>query len=79
MNNLLSVNNTSEKSFEKKLFNPFNFQQIMNDEGNDPDQFFLMIILKLLVRLVPLLMNFRAPLIVLRKIHFLSYRLALGV
>ena len=40
MNTLLSVNNTSKKSFENKLFNPFNFQQIMDDEGNDPDQLF---------------------------------------
>ena len=37
MNPLLSGNNTSDESFEKKLFNPFDFQQIMDDEGNDPD------------------------------------------
>ena len=37
MNPLLSGNNTSEEGFEKKLFNPFDFQQIMGDEGNDPD------------------------------------------
>ena len=35
MNPLLSINNSSEESFENKLFNPFNFQQIMDDEGND--------------------------------------------
>ena len=37
MNSLLGVNNTSEESFESILFNPFDFQQIMDDEGNDPD------------------------------------------
>ena len=37
MNPSLSINNTSEESFENKLFNPFDFQQIMDDEGNDPD------------------------------------------
>ena len=37
MNPLLSVHNTSEESFENKLFNPFDIQQIMDDEGNDPD------------------------------------------
>ena len=40
MNPLLSVNNTLEESLENKLFNPFNFQQIMDDGGNDPDLFF---------------------------------------
>ena len=37
MNPLLSVSNTLDESFENKLFNLFNFQQIMDDEGNDPD------------------------------------------
>ena len=37
MNPLLSVNNTLDENFENKLFNPFDFQQIMDDEGNDPD------------------------------------------
>ena len=37
MNPLLSINNTLDESFENKLFNPFDFQQIMDDEGNDPD------------------------------------------
>ena len=37
MNPLLSVNNTLDESFENKLFNPFDLQQIMDDEGNDPD------------------------------------------
>ena len=37
MNSLLCVNNTSKESFESILFNPFDFQQIMDDEGNDPD------------------------------------------
>ena len=32
MNLLLSINNTSEKSFESKLFNLFSFRQI-----SDPD------------------------------------------
>ena len=64
MNPLLSVNNTLDESFENKLFNPFDFQQIMDDEGNDRDLNFLMIIPKLLVRLITLLMNFHAPLIV---------------
>ena len=40
MNPLLSVNNTLDESFENKLFNPFDFQQIMDDEGNDPDLIF---------------------------------------
>ena len=37
MNPLLSVNNTLDESFANKLFNSFDFQQIMDDEGNDPD------------------------------------------
>ena len=37
---LRSVNNTSEESLERKLFNPFDFQQIMDNEGNDPDPSF---------------------------------------
>ena len=37
MNPSLSINNTSEESFENKLFNPFDFQKIMDDEGNDAD------------------------------------------
>ena len=37
MNPLLSVNITLDESFGHKLFNPFDFQQIMDDEGNDPD------------------------------------------
>ena len=49
MNPLLSVNNTLDESFENKLFNPFDFQQIMDDVGNDSDLIFLMIIPKLLV------------------------------
>ena len=49
MNPLLCFDNTSEKNFEKKLFNPFDFQQIMDDEGDDPDLTFLMINRKLLV------------------------------
>ena len=40
LNPLLSVNNTSEESFENKLFNPFDIQQTMDDEGNDPDLHF---------------------------------------
>ena len=38
MHFLLCINNTSAESFENKLFNPFSFQYIMDDEGNDPDQ-----------------------------------------
>ena len=37
MNPLLRLNKTLDESFEKKLFNPFNFQQTMDDEANDPD------------------------------------------
>ena len=37
MNRLLSINNTSKGSFENKLFNRFDFQQMMDYEGNDPD------------------------------------------
>ena len=32
MNPLLSDNNISEESFENKLFNPFDFQQIIDDQ-----------------------------------------------
>ena len=49
MNPLLSANNTLDESFKNKLFNPFDFPQIMDDEGNDSDLIFLMIIPKLLV------------------------------
>ena len=62
MNFSLNVNNTSEESFENKLFNPFDFQQIMDDKDNDPDLIFFMIIPELLVNLITLLMNFHAPL-----------------
>ena len=41
MNPLLSVNNTLDESFENKLFNSFDFQKIMDDEGNDPNLNFL--------------------------------------
>ena len=37
INPLRSVNDTSEERLESKLFNPLDFQQIMDDEGNDPD------------------------------------------
>ena len=37
MNPLLSVINALDENFENKLFNPFDFQQIMDDEGNDLD------------------------------------------
>ena len=37
MNLLLSVNNTLDESFENKSFNLLDFQQIMDDEGNDSD------------------------------------------
>ena len=51
----------ANKSFQNKYVNPFDFQQIMDYESNDPD---LMVNLKLLVCLVTLLMNFHSPLIV---------------
>ena len=63
MNPLLCFDNTSEKNFEMKLFNPFDFQQIMDDEGDDPDLTFLMINRKLLVCFITLSMNFHPPLI----------------
>ena len=34
MNPLLCVNNTSEESFENRIFNPFNFQKITGDESD---------------------------------------------
>ena len=37
INALLCVNNTSEKSLENKLFDPFNFQKITGYESNGPD------------------------------------------
>ena len=40
----LNANNTSEESFENKLFNPFDFQQIMDDEDNDPDLIFFFLL-----------------------------------
>ena len=64
MNPVLSVNDTLDECFENKLFNLSDFQQIMDDEGNDPDLIFLMIIPKLLVCLITILMNFHAPVIV---------------
>ena len=42
MNPLVRINNTSEQSFENKLFNPFDFHQIMDDESNDPHLFFFL-------------------------------------
>ena len=41
MSPLISVNNTLDESFENKFFNPSDFQQIMDDEGNYPDLTFL--------------------------------------
>ena len=64
MNPLVCLNNTSEESFKNKLFNPFDFQQIMYDERIDPDLIFLMINPKLLVHLITLLTNFHSALIV---------------
>ena len=75
INPLLSVSNTSDKSFENKLFNPFNFQQTMANEGNDPDLNFFNDQSEAVSLLYTLLMNFHALLIVFWKIHFLSYRL----
>ena len=40
MNPVLSVNDTLDECFENKLFNLSDFQQIMDDEGNDPDLIF---------------------------------------
>lgn len=65
MNPLVRINNTSEQSFENKLFNPFDFHQIMDDESNDPHLFFFfMINPKVLVCLITLLINFYPPLLV---------------
>ena len=61
---LLRINNTSEQNFENKLFNPFDFQHIMNDQNNDPHLFFVMINPNLLVFLITLLINFDSPLLV---------------
>ena len=61
---ILEKNHLLEESFEYKLFNPFDSQQIMDDEGNDLNLIFLMIIRELLDRLIALLMNFHARLIV---------------
>ena len=63
INPLYSVNNTLDESFKNKLFNPFDFQQIMDDEGNDPDLNFFNDHSEA-VRLITLLTNFHAPLIV---------------
>ena len=63
MNPLLCFDNTTEKNFENKLFNPLDFQQIMGDEGNNPNVLFLIINRKLLVCFITLLMNFHPPLI----------------
>ena len=40
MNSSISVKNTLEECFDNKLFYHFDLQQIMDDEGNDPDQIF---------------------------------------
>ena len=64
INPLLSVSNTSDKSFENKLFNPFNFQQIMANEGSDPDLNFFNDQSEAVSLLYTLLMNFHALLIV---------------
>ena len=64
MNPLVCLNNTSEESCKNKLFNPFDFQQIMYDERIDPDLIFLMINPKLLVHLITLLTNLHSALIV---------------
>ena len=37
MNPLLCSNNTSEENFENYFFNPFDFQEILSDDGSDPD------------------------------------------
>ena len=37
MNPVLSVNDILDECFENKLFNLSDFQQIMDDKGNDPD------------------------------------------
>ena len=63
INPLYSVNNTLDESFKNKLFNLFDFQQIMDDEGNDSDLNFFNDHSQF-VRLITLLTNFHAPLIV---------------
>ena len=76
MNPLLSVNNTSEESFESKLFSPFDFQQIMDDEGNDPDLKLSNDHSEAVSLLYYTIDEFSC---VFWKIHFLSYKLTLEV
>ena len=74
MNPLLSVNNTSEESFESKLFNPFDFQQIIDDEGNNPDLKFFNDHSEAVSSLYYTIDEFSC---VFWKIHFLSHKLTL--
>ena len=50
MNPLQDLDISTEGRFEKQVFNPFDFQKVLIDEGNDPDTTSLMINLKLLIR-----------------------------
>ena len=79
MNPLLSVNNTLDESFENKLFNPFDFQQIMDVEGNDPDLIFFNDHSEAICLPYYTIDEFSCAFKVFWKIHFLSYGLTLGV
>ena len=37
MNPLQDLDISTEGHFEKQVFNPFDFQKVLIDEGNDPD------------------------------------------
>ena len=37
MNPLQELDISTEGHFEKQVFNPFDFQKVLIDEGNDPD------------------------------------------
>ena len=79
MNPSLSINNTSEESFENKLFNPFDFQKIMDDEGNDPDLNFFNDHSESVSSPYCTIDEFSCASNSVLKVHFLSYRSTLGV
>ena len=41
MNPLQDLDISTEGHFENQVFNPFDFQKVLTDEGNDPDINFL--------------------------------------
>ena len=75
----LSVHNTSEERFENKLFNTFDFQQIMDDEDNDPDLNSFNDHSEAVSSPYYTIDEFSCTSNSLWKIHFLSYRLTLEV